>query len=422
MITSFSSRLISNSLIVMAYIDPGTGSMLFTILIGAISVILYGLRGFYIKLKYSFNKSSVKDTRTIPIVIYSDDKRYWNTFESICDEFEKRKQKLVYMSQSQDDPAFDKEYEYVETTYIGKGNAAFTKLNMLNADLVLSSTPSLDVYQWRRSKDVKYYIHIVHAANDITYYRMFGIDYYDAIILSGGFQADQVRKLEQFRKLKEKELVVLGLPYLDALKKRLDNSSQKHKEITILLAPSWGESGLLYKYGSRILDALIETNYHIIVRPHPQSFISEKEMIEELMKKYPDNNQIEWNKDNYNFDSLSRSDLLISDFSGVIFDFALVFNKPFLYADFSIDNSVYDAWWLDEQTWNEKTLPILGKKINDKDIENLKELIDKTMNDKNFMKNLNEIKKECWANVGCSAPLITDYLLAKHSKITENNV
>ena len=28
-------------------------------------------------------------------------------------------------------------------------------------------------------------MHIPHAANDITLYRMFGIDYYDAIMLSG---------------------------------------------------------------------------------------------------------------------------------------------------------------------------------------------------------------------------------------------
>ena len=49
---------------------------------------------------------------------------------------------------------------------------------------------------------------------------------------------------------------------------------------------------------------------------------SEKEMLDSLMSKYPD---LEWNFDNDNFDILNRADLLISDFSGVIFDFALVF-------------------------------------------------------------------------------------------------
>ena len=37
----------------LLYIDPGTGSMLFTILIGVISAGIYGIRGFIMKLKYS---------------------------------------------------------------------------------------------------------------------------------------------------------------------------------------------------------------------------------------------------------------------------------------------------------------------------------------------------------------------------------
>ena len=36
-----------------AYIDPGTGSMLFTVLVGAVSVFLYGIKGLLIKLQSS---------------------------------------------------------------------------------------------------------------------------------------------------------------------------------------------------------------------------------------------------------------------------------------------------------------------------------------------------------------------------------
>jgi CDP-glycerol glycerophosphotransferase (TagB/SpsB family) len=62
--------------------------------------------------------------------------------------------------------------------------------------------------------------------------------------------------------------------------------------------------------------------------PHPQSFILEKELVDRLMAKYSD---IEWNRDTDNFDALNRSDILILDFSGVVFDFALVLNKPVIY-------------------------------------------------------------------------------------------
>ena len=57
---------------------------------------------------------------------------------------------------------------------------------------------------------------------------------------------------------------------------------------------------------------------------------------------------------------LRRSDIMISDFSGVIFDFALVYDKPVIYADTEFDKSPYDAWWLDTPYWTFDVLPRIG--------------------------------------------------------------
>lgn len=400
-----------------AYIDPGTGSMLFTILIGAFSVIVYNLRGFFINLKLSFNKDAKKNENTIPIAIFTDDKRYWNLFGPICEELDKRGQDVVYLTQSKDDPAFDSKLPHLKAEFIGEGNKGFAKLNMLDADIVLSTTPSLDVYQWKRSKNVKYYIHILHAVNDVTSYRMFGVDYFDALILTGKYQEEQVRAIEKLRKLPAKEIRILGLPYLDVLKERAEKEPVEHKERTVLLAPSWSDNSILNKYGSRMIDALLATGYHIIVRPHPQSFISEKPLIDRLMKQYPD---LEWNRDNDNFDVLNRADIMISDYSGVFFDFALVFNRPIIYADVSFDNSVYDAWWLDDDMWwTFKALPRLGKQLKEEDLPHIKELIDECIESRQMKESREEVKKECWANIGCSAPLVAEYLIEKHKELTE---
>lgn len=406
---------------VPAYIDPGTGSMLFTILIGAASVLIYNFKGLLIKLRFSLNKGKNIEQHNVPFVIFSDDKRYWTTFRTICEQLDRRNKPVVYMTQSENDPAFDNDYKNVTVEFIGKGNKGFAKLNMLNADIVLSTTPSLDVYQWKRSKNVRYYIHILHAANDATSYRMFGIDYYDALILSGQYQADQVRELEIMRKLPEKEKKILGLPYLDEMKKRLEQKKASHTGKNILLAPSWGENSILNKYGSRMIDALLSTGYHIIIRPHPQSFTSEKVMIDKLMNAYPDSEQLEWNRDNDNFDVLSRSDILISDFSGVIFDYALVFDNPIIYADVSFDDSVYDAWWLDKEMWTFSALPRLGKQLKDEDIDHIKELIDGCIDSEELKISRDEVKRECWANPGRSAELIADYLINKHKELLEKD-
>ena len=130
------------------YIDPGTGSMIFTILVGVIGTAVYLFRDALVRLRFLLSGGAKVKEETgdrIPFVIFSDSKRYWNLFEPVCDAFETRGQPLVYMTASPDDPALEKHYEHVACTFIGEGNRAFARLNFLKAGVVLSPTPGLDV-------------------------------------------------------------------------------------------------------------------------------------------------------------------------------------------------------------------------------------------------------------------------------------
>lgn len=405
---------------ILLYIDPGTGSMLFTILIGVIGAGVYSLRMLLIKLRFALSGGKIEaNTKKIPFAIFSDDKRYWNIFEPICKEMDKRGQEVVYMTSSKDDPVFDSAYEHVKAEYIGEDNKAFAKLNFLNASILLSTTPGLDVYQWKRSKEVDYYVHVLHAASEVTLYRMFGIDYYDAILLSGDYQEKDIRRLEKLRNLPAKDLYQIGIPYMDVMKERLVKATPiETKTRTILLAPSWGPSAVLSVYGGRIIEKLLETGYHVIVRPHPQSFKSEKEMLEKLMKDYPDSEQLEWNRDNDNFEVLRRADILVSDFSGVIFDFTLVYDKPVIYTDPKFDLGPYDAWWLDTPLWTLSALPRLGRELTEDNMENIGELIETCLNDASYAQGRREVKAETWGHEGNGAERAVDYLLKKYADLT----
>jgi len=402
------------------YIDPGTGGMLFTILFGIFGVLVFSARALLVKMKFiaSGGKATKGNEKKIPIAIFTDHKRYWNTFGPILDELEARKQKAVYLTCSEDDPAFDKKYEYITCEFLGEGNKAFSKLNLLNASVVLSTTPSLDVFQWKRSKDVDCYIHILHAANGILMYRMFGTDHYDAFILSGDYQEREVRQMEELREISPREVCLCGIPYMDEMKKRLDASGEvPPHERTVLLAPSWGESGILSKFGEKLIDALISTGYKVIVRPHPQSYTSEKEMLDALMSKYTDESKVIWNKDNDNFEVLRQADILISDFSGVIFDFSLVFDKPIIYTDTKFDIRPYDASWIDETPWTFKILPDLGLELNEDNVGDIKTLINKCIEDPSFKKGRDKARAETWVHMGESTKRSVDFVMQKYDEV-----
>ena len=59
-------------------------------------------------------------------------------------------------------------------------------------------------------------------------------------MLSGEYQAEDIRALEKMRNLPSKDLVKIGIPYMDDMLARLqaDVSAPEHPR-TVLLAPSW---------------------------------------------------------------------------------------------------------------------------------------------------------------------------------------
>jgi hypothetical protein len=399
--------------------------MLFTVFIGIISAAVYVARAVIIKIKNSVGagKKIQADKNKIPIVIFSDHKRYFTTFKPICDELDKKGIRTVYMTMSPDDPALETHYENITAEFIGSGNDAFARMNLLNARIVLSTTPSIDVFQWKRSKDVDWYVHVLHSAGDVTMYRLFGIDYYDAILTSGKFQEDEVRALEKMRNLPAKELYRAGIPYMDEMLKRAKTYERKQGDVpTVLLAPTWGEYGLLNRYGEELIRSLVDTGYNIVIRPHPQSFTADKDIIDGLMSKFPESDKLHWNRDNDNFEALADSDIMISDFSAVNFDYAFVFDKPLIYSNTGFTKNLYDAWRFEEDPWNVATPRRIGIELTKENIPNLKQIIDDSIGNTSLDEARNEAKNETWCNIGSSSRVIAYYLADKYEELGRKDI
>lgn len=398
----------------LLYIDPGTGSMLFSIFIGLATTLYFVIKALFIKFKYVFSakKDSLVEVVTSPIVIYNEGKQYCSLFYPILREFEKRHESVLYLTSYEDDLYLNQSSEYVKAEFIGKGNKAFAKLNFLSCDVLLLTTPGLDVYQLKKVKTVKHYSHIVHMPSDATTYRLFGLDYFDSVLLSGDYQKKDIQYLENLRNLEKKELVTVGCPYLDEAFTNL-NKYEKTDEFTVLVSPTWGPSGLLSKYGQKLLESLATTGWKIIVRPHPQSKSSEADLLEKLTEHFKDNKNIIWDYEKDNMIAMSKSDIMISDFSGIIFDYVFLFNNPLLFVDVNFDKTPYDLDDLPHEAWQFETLNKIGVQIKEEDFSNIKNIIENSVSSEQLINNRQIAKSEAWMYQGEAAIKTVDFLLSK---------
>jgi hypothetical protein len=405
------------------YIDPGTGSMLFSILIGAAATLYFLARAVILKAKVLFSGGQAASNAGLshPYIVYSEGKQYWNVFKPILDVFESRKIPLLYLTSHEDDPVFAQTYKFIHNEFIGEGNKAFARLNLLSAEVVLMTTPGLDVYQLKRSKNVRHYAHILHAPSDATMYRLFGIDYFDSILLTGDYQAKDIRALEKLRGLPEKQLITVGCTYLDVYAEMIKRIPQEENHpFTVLVSPSWGPSALLSKYGKKLLAPLVKTGWRIIIRPHPQSKKSEVSMLESLTEKYKNSANVLWDYERENIFSLAKADMMISDFSGIIFDYMFLFDKPVMYVKQGLDLRPYDADDLGdhavEALWQFRILRESGIELKEELFDSIGEVIQNASDSRELKKSREDAKHTAWQFQGEAGKRTADFMISLMEK------
>ena len=384
------------------YLDPNSGSMLLYAIVGILATILYTFKGWYYKVLEIISGGLIKQKslENIDIIFHSEGYKYWNVFEPIIEELNKCNNiKMVYLSIEEN--IRYKQYENLTIQTFANEMQLIGFMNKAKAQIVVSTTPQLDVYMLKRSKQVKHYAHIMHSPANITLYHKHAFDYYDSVFCTSKYQIEDIRTLEQKRNSKPKQLFETGCTYYDY--KEEINTKNKSEKIQILYAPSWGEDSSLTKYGEEILNTLLQNpQFEIIFRPHPQVYISQKKLIENITKQYTN---ITIDNQANNQSSIFNSDILISDFSGIVFDYAFLSNKPIIIIKSEIDLGKYEGYDLDNVSCIEEKL---AKVIEANEIKNLNNIIKNSL--ENNITNTDEIKKEYLYNFGQASKIASKQL------------
>ena len=413
-----------------AYLDPGTSSLLLSSIVAIFASIVFALKGFFYKITsgtgFSFKRASQADKQK-GIVIYSEGRQYFSTFKPIVDEFERRNYPYTYYTSDEKDPILEFKTQLGHIEFIGSSNDAYRKLNSLVADICLVTFPQLDVLQIKRSKGVAHYCHLLHALSHVDTYEIFALDYFDSVLSNSPIHTDFIRRVEDFRHLKKKEICIVGCTYLDYLQEKLKTlhlpEPSKNQPPTILVAPSWGRNALFAKYGMRLLKPLLDIGYPVIIRPHPQSYISQAELLQSLKEQTAHYTNLKWDSRTDNIFAMAESSLMISDFSGVLVDYIALFNRPVLTPQFEFNTVGYDIQRSPQTTpWAKEYLPTVATIFQESDLNNLKALIDSALVDAQKARARAESTQLLWQHPGEAGKRSALELIRIHKGILEQSL
>lgn len=271
------------------------------------------------------------------------------------------------------------------------------------------TTPQLDIMHLKRSRHVEHYVHIVHSPTDALVYKKFAFDYFDSIMCSGEHQIESIRALEKKRGLPKKILHKTGLTYYDVMYREKGNFTHDNGK-TILVAPTWGSNGMLGKFGIKPLEVLLKAGYTVILRPHPQMYISEKDTMEELQEKLSTYSNLSIDRNSSGQESMEKADIMISDISGIIFDFFFIYEKPIILIENSIEKGGLEAEDVTKEIWESTIFHQIATFVSSSGIDTLPSVVEGEI-DKNITKNITKIRDQSLLNFACAGKVAANQLI-----------
>lgn len=403
----------------MAYLDPGSGSILIYFVIGLFASLLYSIKNLVftfkaIFFKVFFNNKYIQNYKNL--VFYSEGSKYWGTFKPIVEHLSHMGIEFSYYTSDINDPGLDYKSKNYESIFIGSGRFAIMSLNFLKAKVLVTTTPQLEVMFFKRSKSVEYYVHLVHAPIDVFKYNPFAFDFFDCVMCSGQHQINHLRMIEKARKLPSKNLLKTGVVYFDELLKEKQTTFNNHS-MSILIAPTWGKNGLLKKVGFKVLEILLNDGFKVVLRPHPQSFINENDLIQKIENKYMNYDGFYLDKNSNPHNSMDDASILISDASGIIFDFAFIYEKPVIsFNDTLNENRLLELFEINTlqknkvKIWEVENKHKVAIEISVKDYKKLPNLIRENLNN-HSNSNLLKFREESIFNFGFAGETASKQLI-----------
>lgn len=354
------------------------------------------------------------------VVFYSESQGFYKYFKGVIEYLTKNTNLTVhYITNDPDDSIFElaKNNKQIEPYYIGQ-TKLITLMMKMDASIVVMTTPDLETYHLKRSyvRDDIEYIYMHHTITSVHMTLNKGaLDHFDTVFCVGQHQIDEIRETEKVYNLPAKTLVPVGYELLEDLIESYQNLPSRVDDVKqVLIGPSWQEDNIMDSCIDDILSSFSGSDYRIIIRPHPEYTKRYAGKMAAFKEKYKNsyNGELIVEDDFSSNNSVFSSDILITDWSNIGFEFSYATKKPSLYINtkMKVMNEEYEKISLTPLDISLRD--IVGKSIDIDKVKNIKETADYLMNNQKQYADVINDTVNCYVfNLGKSAEVGGQYII-----------
>ena len=328
-------------------------------------------------------KELLKSNNNKKIVFFSESKNYRNYFINLMKSFEDKENiSVIYLTSDIKDNV--KISDKIKPVFIGSGFFRILIFMFIKCEMVIMTLTDLDIHEIKKSNNCKNYVYIFHAlVSTHKCYTHTAFKNFDVILSNGEYQKRELRYCEKLFNFKEKKIFNTGYLYLEKLLEDVNKNLDAQDNNKILFALSWNKkaNNLFDNYAENFLKKLIELDYKVTLRIHPEATKRSQKTISRIRKNLQSYKNFEINTDILNLKPLNESSLLITDDGGIALEYYIIYKKPVLYINYleKIHNLYFDK--IKINTIEKEFKNEIGTSMDLSQLENLEYFIKKTKYD-----------------------------------------
>lgn len=357
------------------------------------------------------------------LVFYSESSGFYKYYKGIIEYILKNTNIAVhYITSDPNDQVFaiSQSQPRLKPYYIAE-KRLITLMMKLDCDVMVMTMPDIENLHIKRSyvrKDIEY-VYVPHCIDSINMTMRTGaVDHYDSVLCVGKHQKEEITNTEAVYGLPHKTLVDWGYTLLDEMRAQYAASAHEDKPgKKILIAPSWQKDNIVDSCLEEILDTLKGRGYQITVRPHPQEVRLKQAYMEQLEAKYAADRDVEIQTDFSSNSTVFEADLLITDWSGITYEYAFTTLRPVLFIDtpMKVMNPEYEK--INTPPINIWMREVIGAVVKPDELEKLPEAVERLLSGRDeYRERIDRFVHEYVYNLGNSGEVGAKYIINEIQK------